>query len=64
VLHLHRLEHEQRRVCADVLFGAVRDRDDDSGKRRGDEQICGGRHRRIIAQRTAARRSRHLAASE
>ncbi len=56
VLHLHRLEHEQRRPGADLLVDPTRDRHDDARERRRDRDLsvgCArgiGGHRQIIAQ--------------
>jgi len=39
VLHLHRLEHDQRRAGADALVGAVRDRDHDARELGSDGEL-------------------------
>ena len=58
VLHLHRLEHDQRCARHDACAGRVRDRHDDARERGLDRRLRGRvgrfvrrRHRRIIAQR-------------
>ena len=58
VLHLHRLEHDQRRAGADVLVGRVRDRDDDAGERGGHGELGGRGHRRDHRSRAARARRR------
>ena len=49
VLHLHRLEHEQRRAGCHLFRGAAGDRHDDARERSCDGELGGG-HREIIAQ--------------
>ena len=50
VLHLHRLEHDERGAGAHGLVGLVRDGDHGARERGGDGDVAIRRHRRIIAQ--------------